>query len=115
MPRDATVMMRKSPTPPTSACRWCAPRTAPTTGCCSTSPKGSEYFVEAAGVRSPTFTLKVVELPYVKQLDLEYHFPSYTGLAPRTVEDGGDVAALSGTDVRVHIPADDGRHVADAS
>ena len=63
--------------------------------------EGMEYFVEAAGVRSPNFTLKVVELPYVKQLDLEYHFPSYTGLAPRTVEDGGDVATLRGTDVRV--------------
>ncbi|MGH9173634.1 MAG: hypothetical protein ACRD1H_04725, partial [Vicinamibacterales bacterium] len=65
--------------------------------------EGMEYYVEAAGVRSPAFTLKVVELPYVKQLDLEYHFPSYTGLAPRTVDDGGDVATLRGTDVRVRI------------
>jgi hypothetical protein len=62
-----------------------------------------DYFVEAAGVRSNTFTLKVVELPYVKKLDLEYRFPSYTGLAPRTVEDGGDIATLSGTDVGLTI------------
>ena len=62
-----------------------------------------EYFIEAAGVRSPVFNLKVVELPYVKQLDLEYHFPSYTGLAPRTVEDGGDIAALRGTNVNVKV------------
>ena len=54
-------------------------------------------------MKSPTFTLKVVELPYVKQLDLEYRFPAYTGLAPRVVEDGGDVATLSGTDVRLKI------------
>ena len=40
-----------------------------------------DYFVEAAGVRSPTYTLKVVDLPYVQQLELEYHFPAYTGLA----------------------------------
>ena len=59
-----------------------------------------EYYVEASGVRSATYTLTVVELPYVKQLNLEYHFPAYTGLEPRTVEDGGDVAALSGTEVR---------------
>ena len=65
--------------------------------------EGLDYYVEAAGVKSPVFTLKVVELPYVKQLDLEYRFPSYTGLAPRTVEDGGDVAALSGTEVRLKI------------
>jgi hypothetical protein len=65
--------------------------------------EGLDYYVEAGGVRSPTFALKVVELPYVKQLDLEYHFPAYTGLEPRTVEDGGDVAALAGTDVRLKI------------
>ncbi len=64
---------------------------------------GIDYYVEAAGVKSPTFTLKVVELPYVKQLDLEYRFPAYTGLAPRVIEDGGDVATLSGTDVRLKI------------
>ena len=62
-----------------------------------------EYFVEAAGVRSPAFTLKVVELPYVKKLDLEYRFPAYTGLEPRKVEDGGDIAALGGTDVALTI------------
>src|SRR6266540_1917110 len=62
-----------------------------------------EYFIEAAGVRSSVFNLKVVDLPYVKRLDLEYHFPAYTGLAPRTVEDGGDIAALRGTTVNVHI------------
>ena len=31
-----------------------------------------EYFVEAGGVRSPVFTLKVIELPYVQRLELEY-------------------------------------------
>jgi hypothetical protein len=62
-----------------------------------------EYFVEAAGVRSPVFTLKVVELPYVKKLDLEYRFPSYTGLEPRKVEDGGDIAVLAGTDVALTV------------
>ena len=62
-----------------------------------------DYFVEAAGVRSPTYTLKVVDLPYVQKLELEYHFPAYTGLEPRKVEDGGDIAVLKGTEVRVHV------------
>ncbi|MCA1584240.1 MAG: hypothetical protein LC791_05520 [Acidobacteria bacterium] len=66
-------------------------------------PGPLEYFVEAAGVRSRTFKLDVVELPYVKQLDLEYVFPAYTGLPSRTIEDGGDVAVLGGTDVRVKV------------
>ena len=55
-----------------------------------------DYFVEAAGVRSPIYTLKVVDLPYVQKLELEYHFPAYTGLEPRKVEDGGDIAVLQG-------------------
>jgi hypothetical protein len=62
-----------------------------------------EYFVEAAGVRSATHTLKVVELPYVKKLDLEYRFPAYTRLEPRKIEDGGDIAVLAGTDVSLTI------------
>ena len=53
-----------------------------------------DYFVEAAGVRSPIYTLKVVDLPYVQKLELEYHFPAYTGLEPRKIEDGGDIAVL---------------------
>jgi len=62
-----------------------------------------DYVVEAAGVRSAVFNLNVVELPYVKKLDLEFTYPAYTGLEPRKIEDGGDVAVLKGTDVRVTI------------
>jgi chemotaxis protein histidine kinase CheA len=63
----------------------------------------TEYFVEATGIRSPTFTIDVADLPYVDQLDLTYYFPRYTGLQPRTREDGGDVAALPGTVVELQI------------
>ncbi|MCG6989443.1 MAG: DUF4175 family protein [Gemmatimonadetes bacterium] len=77
----------------------------------------TQYFVEASGVRSPTYTIDVAELPYVDRLDLVYHFPAYTGLEPRTVEDGGDVAALPGTVVEVHVtptlPAAGGRLILD--
>jgi hypothetical protein len=60
-----------------------------------------EYLVEANGVRSSSYTLKVVELPYVQHLELEYHFPAYTGLPPQKVEEGGDIAVLKGTEVRL--------------
>jgi hypothetical protein len=60
-----------------------------------------EYFVEASGVRSAVFALKTVDLPYVQRLELELHFPAYTGLPPRTIEDGGDLAVLRGTEVRL--------------
>src|SRR4051812_11461816 len=62
-----------------------------------------EYFILADGVQSQHYTLRVVDLPYVKQLNLEYHFPAYTGLEAQKIEDGGDVAALRGTSVHVQI------------
>src|SRR2546423_2821865 len=58
--------------------------------------KQTDYYVESNGVRSPTFTLSVVDLPTVAQLDLEYRFPPYTGLPPRKIENAGDVAAIRG-------------------
>src|SRR3954470_3400 len=76
-----------------------------------------EYFVEAVGVRSKVFTLKVADMPYVQKLELEYHFPAYTGLAPRKIEDGGDVAVIRGTEIHVRaittMKADGGAIVID--
>ncbi len=63
----------------------------------------TEYFVEANGVRSELFRIGVSDLPYVRQIDLEYVFPEYTGLSPQRVEDAGDIAALRGTKVKVHV------------
>jgi len=63
----------------------------------------TEYFIESTGVRSGTFTIDVADLPYVDQLDLTLYFPGYTGLQPRVIEAGGDVAALPGTIVELNI------------
>ena len=62
-----------------------------------------DYYVEADGVRTPVFTMKVVEVPYAQRIALEYRFPAYTGLEPQKIEDGGDVAVLKGTEVRVQV------------
>ena len=56
-----------------------------------------EYFVESNTIRSEVYKLNVVDLPFVKQLDLTLNFPAFTNLPTRTVEDGGDIAALKGT------------------
>ena len=63
----------------------------------------TEYFVEAIGVQSEVFSLDVIDLPYVEHLELEYRFPEYTGLEPRLIQDGGDIAVLRGTEVIVRI------------
>ncbi|HEY3885537.1 MAG TPA: hypothetical protein VGL62_10045, partial [Vicinamibacterales bacterium] len=60
-----------------------------------------DYFVESVGVRSPVYSLKVADMPYVQRLDLEYVFPLYTGLPPRKIEDGGDIAVLRGTQIKL--------------
>jgi hypothetical protein len=62
-----------------------------------------DYYVEASGVRSDLFNIDVSDLPFVQTIDLTYHFPDYTGLAPRTVEDGGDIAAVRGTQVHLTL------------
>src|SRR6201991_3900821 len=56
-----------------------------------------EYFVESNTVRSEVYKLNVVDLPFVKQLDLTLNFPAFTNLPSKTIEDGGDIAALKGT------------------
>ena len=66
-------------------------------------PSSLDYFVESGGVRSSVFTMHAAELPYVKQLEMEYVFPAYTGIAPRKIENGGDIAVLQGTQVRLRI------------
>jgi hypothetical protein len=56
-----------------------------------------EYFVESNTIRSEVYKLNVVDLPFVKQLDLTLNFPAFTNLPSKTLEDGGDIAALKGT------------------
>ena len=63
----------------------------------------THYFIEADSVQSGNFTLEVIDLPYAEHLELEYHFPAYTGLEPRLIQDGGDIAVLQGTEVRVAV------------
>ncbi len=63
----------------------------------------TDYYVDAAGVRSPVYRIRVKDLPYVDRIDLVFDFPAYSGLTTQTVEDGGDIAVLQGTDVRFSI------------
>ncbi len=71
-----------------------------------------KYRVRAGAVISPEYDVVVARAPRVTRIDLDYAFPKELGLAPRTEEDGGDIYAPSGTDVRVHVHTD--REVATA-
>ena len=41
----------------------------------------TEYLIEANGIRSSTYRIDVVNLPFVKNVNSEYRYASYTGLA----------------------------------
>jgi hypothetical protein len=69
-------------------------------------PESVEYYVEAGGVRSKTYTLTVKDLPAVKRLRVTYQFPSWLAL-PAAVEDpGGDLRAVAGTVAELAIEFD---------
>ncbi len=83
----------------------------------------TEYYVEAMGVRSETYRLRITDLPAVTKLAVELRFPAFTGRAPEREEDGGDIAAVAGTVVIIEptvtravrsgtLTFDDGRTVA---
>ena len=59
------------------------------------------YYVQAGNIRSEAYELSVMETARVRQIDLTYRFPGYTGLPPRTENNGGDIEALRGTRVEV--------------
>ena len=59
------------------------------------------YYVQAGNIRSEAYELSVMESARVRQIDLTYRFPAYTGLPRRTEQNGGDIEALRGTRVEV--------------
>src|SRR5262252_7636002 len=65
--------------------------------------KGTQYYIESNGVKSTTYSISVLDLPTVGKLELEYHFPSYTGLPVQKIDVGGDVAAIRGTEVWLKV------------
>ena len=66
-------------------------------------PASFTYEVSAAGRRSERYSVTLLQQPRVRRIDLHYRFPAYTRLEPRTDEDGGDIYAPAGTQVRVSV------------
>ncbi len=64
------------------------------------------YYVSAASVRSPTYALKVVDVPNVDRLELVYHYPDWTALPPKIQHGDGDISAIAGTRVELRAHTD---------
>jgi hypothetical protein len=86
-------------------------------------PEPVEYYVEAAGVRSKTYKLDVIDLASIKKVKVTYHYPAWLGLPNVTEDPGGDLRAVAGTVAEMtvetdrplkngSIEIDDGSHVA---
>ena len=65
-----------------------------------------EYFVSANNVRSPSYNVRVVDLPVVENLALTYHYPEWTGREPDMHDPGGDIRAIAATEVELTITTD---------
>ena len=65
-----------------------------------------KYKVVVASVASHTYSVTALFPPQVRRIDLHYEYPGFSGLAPRTDEDSGDIYGPAGTKVRVRIHTD---------
>jgi hypothetical protein len=64
---------------------------------------GVDYWIAQNGSRSRTFRIDVRPTASIEITSLQYQFPAYTGLPEEVVENGGDIRAVEGTDVRISI------------
>jgi hypothetical protein len=69
-------------------------------------PESLEYYVEAGGVRSPSYKLTVVDLPAVKRIRVTYHYPGWAGMKDAVEDPGGDLRAVEGTTGEVAVETD---------
>jgi hypothetical protein len=68
-------------------------------------PSSFVFYATASGFTSPQGRVEVVPSPAIGKMSLQYVFPSYTGLPPRTQDGGGDIQALPGTQVQLTMEA----------
>ncbi len=55
------------------------------------------YHLEYAGQRTPDFTITVFDYPRLEQADADLTFPSYTGQAPKRIENTRRLSAVEGS------------------
>jgi len=69
-------------------------------------PEPVEYYVEAAGVRSKTYKLDVIDLAGVKNIKVTYHYPSWLGKPDDVENPGGDLRAVIKTVAELEVETD---------
>ena len=69
-------------------------------------PDSFIYRVSAATLTSRDYRVEALVAPRVRRIDVHYAYPPFTGLAPHLEEDGGDIYAPAGTEVRLLVYTD---------
>ena len=64
------------------------------------------YRVNAFTLTSRDYRVEALVAPRVRRVDVQYVYPAFTGLAPHIEEDGGDIYAPAGTEVRLLVHTD---------
>ena len=65
-----------------------------------------EYYIEADGSKSKRFTINVKDLPAVKRLRVDVHFPKAIGLSDSVQDPGGDIRAVQGSTAEIKVLTD---------
>jgi hypothetical protein len=63
------------------------------------------YYVEFKEMISPEYSISLYEFPKVTQIDLEYSYPSYTGMPKKREENTGNIRGLRGAEVTLTVKA----------
>ncbi|MFQ6114679.1 MAG: DUF4175 family protein, partial [bacterium] len=63
-----------------------------------------KYLVKAASRSSPEYSISVVELPFVRNLQIKLKYPSYSKLGSQFLDENvGDITALKGSKVEISL------------
>ena len=65
-----------------------------------------EYYVTAGAMTSKHYSIRVTDLPAVKQIRVTYHYPAWTGMPSEIEERGGDLRAVTGTEAELDVSTD---------
>jgi len=60
------------------------------------------YYISTTGLRSPEYTVQVVDVPGIESLELTYHYPEWTEREPE-IFDVGDIRTLPDTRIEIKV------------
>jgi hypothetical protein len=63
------------------------------------------YFITAGDFKTAIYNIETQISPDIDIDKVDYHYPSYTGIADNSVERQGDIRAIEGTQITIHATA----------